>query len=358
MTDFATDLFRPLDHSTDLPRAICEELSDIHRGLCFQKGATSTADGGGGVMLLNAKQCFEGATRLWESSDFEIIPLNSFDDYRYLRQFFNMCPLYSERMFASSNNYSDLHVPEGLNPKVTASLQEFNDLRKQRKGNGKEHSTAQTRGILSIKGRTGCQGDESTNQIKATIYEYFKHGGTTVTKVLPMKHINGKSPTVNISWFLAKAYLANLSYTAEQDWEATLATCDDIISVYMHSLYNKQFAEETLAFVLSTEWAAIFDRQVQAVLGFYSLCSFFLNKSGDRAVCLGVCPVLFAHYLKLCVLRDKDESRRTRTSCYELLRQLEAYNEHFHACTSDYKVNNGRWILYAGYVHLNYGMLP
>jgi len=34
-------------------------------------------------------------------------------------------------------------------------------------------------------------------------------------------------PAVNISWFVAKAYLANLYYTAQRDVGLIIKTCDD-----------------------------------------------------------------------------------------------------------------------------------
>jgi len=53
-----------------------------------------------------------------------------------------------------------------------------------------------------------------------------------------LKQWPGISPTVNISWFIAKAYLANLYYTSQCDVNLTLKTCDDIIDVYRQSNLN------------------------------------------------------------------------------------------------------------------------
>jgi len=38
---------------------------------------------------------------------------------------------------------------------------------------------------------------------------------------------------------------------------------------------------------------------MQELLGFYSLCSYVLDKCSSCSVYLGVCPVQFAHYVKL-----------------------------------------------------------
>jgi len=76
------------------------------------------------------------------------------------------------------------------------------------------------------------------------------------------------SPTVNNSWFIAKAYLSNLYYTTLRDISLTIQTCDDVIDVYRQSMVNEQFAERTFPVVLSTQWSSIYDREIQELLGF------------------------------------------------------------------------------------------
>jgi len=63
----------------------------------------------------------------------------------------------------------------------------------------------------------------------------------------------GSSPTVNISWFIAKAYFANLYYTTARDVSLIIQTCDEIIDVYRQSYMNQMFAEKTFPVALSTQ---------------------------------------------------------------------------------------------------------
>ena len=128
-------------------------------------------------------------------------------------------------------------------------------------------------------------------------------------KLFSIKHfyrsLPGHSPTVNASWFIAKAYLANLYYNTQSDHRATIDTCDEIVETYKLSKYNQQFAELSFPVILSTQWSEIYDKEIQSMLGFYSLCSYVLDKAGSRSVYLGVCPVLFSLYLKVRCLTDQ-----------------------------------------------------
>ena len=141
----------------------------------------------------------------------------------------------------------------------------------------------------------------------------------------------GWSPTVHVTWFIAQAYLANFLYTAERDYAATVETCDKILSTYKLSDQNRRFAESTFPVVISTEWIEIFDSGIQAVIGFYSLCSFIESKAVRRSVYLGVCPVHFALYLKLRCAAD--------TGALLILLELkQEYARHNRICTSDRRV--------------------
>jgi len=106
------------------------------------------------------------------------------------------------------------------------------------------------------------------------------------------------SPTVNISWFIAKAYLANLYFTTKWDVSLTIKTCDDIIDVSKQSSINLLF-EKTFPVILSTQWTSIYDKEIQEMLGFYSLASYLLDKSNSSSVYLGISPVQFALYVKV-----------------------------------------------------------
>ena len=115
----------------------------------------------------------------------------------------------------------------------------------------------------------------------------------------------GVSPTVDVSWFIAKAYLANLHYT-QRHYEAALETCNEVVAVYKHSECNERFAEHTFPVLLTTQWAAVYDKELQTLLGLGSLCRFVLNRTDARSVCLAVCPVQFVMYLNLrCALDQR-----------------------------------------------------
>jgi len=177
--------------------------------------------------------------------------------------------------------------------------------------------------------------DRNVNIAVSYVNEVNTHVNTDVTF---HKQWPGMSPTVNISWFIAKAYLANLYYTSECDVNLTLKTCDEIIDVYMQSRMNHQFAEKTFPVVLSTHLSSIYDKEIQQLLGFHSLCSCVLNKSSSRSVYLAVCPVQFAHYLKLCTAMDNE---LTGGDCKTTSEYIDHYNKHFCACDCDSKVNSG-----------------
>ena len=55
--------------------------------------------------------------------------------------------------------------------------------------------------------------------------------------------------------------------------------------------------------------ANIYDKEIQSMLGFYSLCSYVLDKCSNRSVYLGVCPEQFALYLKLRAAVDQSQNK-------------------------------------------------
>ena len=91
----------------------------------------------------------------------------------------------------------------------------------------------------------------------------------------------GVSPTVHVGWFIAQAYLANLLYTAERDYAATVETCDKILDTNKLSDQNRHFSERTIPVVISTEWSEIFDGGIQTVIGF--LFSLFVHREQEQS---------------------------------------------------------------------------
>jgi len=166
--------------------------------------------------------------------------------------------------------------------------------------------------------------------VDIAVYFIVKENTCNRTHVQLYKEWPGVSPTVNISWFVAKAYLANFYYTTQHDVSQTIATCDDIIVTFKMSRENRLFAELTIPVVLSTEYAAIYDKKIQEMLGFYSLCAHIIDASLGCSVYLGVCPVQFSLYVKVCA-----------TGAGTLSKGAQQYIDHLSRCQCDANVNNG-----------------
>ena len=126
---------------------------------------------------------------------------------------------------------------------------------------------------------------------------------TTTTYEEYLSSLPGLLPMVSMSWFLAKACVANLVYTTEQDYEMVIKLCDELIEMYLSAMLHSFFAELILPVALSTQWTAVYDDDIQKMLGFYCLCSFVFDPRDSRVVHLGICPVQFSYYLKtLCTI--------------------------------------------------------
>jgi len=174
--------------------------------------------------------------------------------------------------------------------------------------------------------------NNQSDRLAASRKIYIVETSTGIVKAY--KAWPGKSPTVNISWFIAKAYLANLYYSTHRDVTLTLRTCDDIMDTYELSYMNNRFAERTFPVVLSTQWTGVYDKDIQELLGFHSLCTYIMTQGNSRAVYFGVCPVQFALYLKVRVENEV-------LGCNDSFRK---YCEHMRVdiCHCDYKFNSGR----------------
>ena len=48
------------------------------------------------------------------------------------------------------------------------------------------------------------------------------------------RELPGVNPTVTVSWFIAKAYLANFYYT-QRHYKAAIEMCKEVVEVYKHS---------------------------------------------------------------------------------------------------------------------------
>ena len=119
-----------------------------------------------------------------------------------------------------------------------------------------------------------------------------------------------RSPTVNASWFIGNAHLANLYYT-QGKCTVALQTCDKALKICNESLGNRWLAERALPMLPSTQWSAVYDAELQTVLGFASLCKFVSERllrseaqlgeerpAGKLQVCIAICVVHFLYYLQ------------------------------------------------------------
>ena len=78
----------------------------------------------------------------------------------------------------------------------------------------------------------------------------------------------------------------------------------------------------------------MYDEEIQAVLGFYSLSAFVRSKAERRSVQLGVCHVQFALYLKLRCALEYDSGKN-----YEEF--LKKFVDHHLECLTNVMTQNG-----------------
>lgn len=214
------------------------------------------------------------------------------------------------------------------------------------------------------------------NELCIKMSQQITIGCHTRTDTHFLKEFPGNSPTVAISWFVAKTYLANLYLTMQRNCSATEDTCNEIIDLYKQSRYNQQFAEHALPVAFSTHYSSIYDNELQEMLGLYSLFSFIWHRI-DRCPLanLAAYPVQFALYLKVrCAvvqLECLEQSNHTytynenhqfyrnhelmqiisaRCAAEELLferlaKSVDIYNEPLEGCQFDNRGNNGGLIL-------------
>ena len=119
-----------------------------------------------------------------------------------------------------------------------------------------------------------------------------------VTDLWDLTNEGSRNPTVAVGFFVTRAYLANLYYTKFRHYIEALNICNEILRIRQRSFGNILFSG-TLPVILTTEWIECYDKEIQQLLGFYTLVRSFLNKSHDDSpLIVVVCPVLFVLYLK------------------------------------------------------------
>jgi len=317
---FCTDL------TTDLQKALYVELSDIYRGLLFQQksvGCVKVSDKQ--MHFLKSESHLLLAINLCKSSERDMIENCS---VRFIECMISEYMPYDTNVTDESRGSINYHVELDNKRGSIAVIQNSLNARNEQKcllycrfviGDESKYFS----NFLSEKVR-------EVRKVNFAVYNATEINASNKIDVKFFKEWPGHSPTVNISWFIAKAYLANLYYRTQHDVSLAIQTCDDIIDVYRQSQKNQFFSERAFAVVLSTQWTIIYDKEIQELLGFYSLCSYVLDKCSSRSVYLGVCPVQFALYLKV---RMTMKLLIDWTIC--------DYDEHFRVCTQNTKVTSG-----------------
>ena len=104
---------------------------------------------------------------------------------------------------------------------------------------------------------------------------------------------------------------------------------------------NEVFAEHIFPVELSTQWISTYDKEIQQLLGFYSLCYYVLDICSSRSVYLGVCPVQFALYLRLRVVIDQWKWIKYP----RVQRYICDYDEHIDACSCKIMIGSGTFCM-------------
>jgi len=284
---YSTDLI------TDLQYALLEELSDIYAGLRFQLNSV-------GCVTASEKHSFS------RKSESHLLHAASLCESQERDVIYNPCERFV-RSAVSVYKLCDTDVSSGPsthNVQLDTNHTSTTDRQDPLNGSNEQKWLLKSKQLLKKYEHKLGNNDSSENVSKNRNVNILLHNKGTIYNsshsfVQLYKEWPGQSPTVNISWFIAMAYLANLYYTTQRDVSLTIQTCDDIIDVYRQSSMNVLFAEKTFPVILSTQWSCIYDKEIQEMLGFYSLCSYVLDNSSSRSVYLGVCPVQFALYVKV-----------------------------------------------------------
>jgi len=326
--DNFTNLFKINLSSRELVNALYIELSDIYRGLVYQQKSVTCFNMSHKHMdLLKSKCHLTSAVNLCKSHVRDVIDNCSEEFFTLVNSRFMPCD--TDVCSGSSNDNVEWNTKHRSTTGRRKSVNDRNEhkcLLYSRLVETRENKQTVT---------TLPNYDQNEKERSESIFLYMKTNveGVARSHEKLVKDWPGWSPTVNISWFIAKAYLANFYYTNQRDdVSLTIQTCDDIIDVYRQSFMNEYFAEKTFPVVLSTQWTSIYDKEIQELLGFYSLCSYVFDKCSSRSVYFCVCPVQFALYVKLRTELAHGFSR------WIINKYTFDCNEHIRTCLFDHKV--------------------
>jgi len=306
--------------TADLQSALFVELSDIYRGLCYHQKSVRCVNAADKYIFIEKSRCsLLLAVNLCESP---------------VRDEIHNCSLqFVETMMAKFHNTKFDTEPRSRADRQNSSsclnkqksLLYGRSVKKRENKVDNNYSSEKTIGSRNVK------------IVLRKVAKMYSHTNAQTFREWP-----GRSPTVNISWFIGKAYLANLYYTTNLPVSLTINSCNDIIDTYRQSHMNEESAERIFPVVLSTQWTNIYDDEIQQLLGFHSLCSYVLGESNCRSVYLGVCPVQFALYLRVRTAMRAHRLSDVTNNTYQTINKYGCeYFTHITSCKCDVNVCNG-----------------
>jgi len=310
--DNYTDLFCT-DLTTDLMKSVYVELADIYRGLCCQQKSVSCAsESDKHIYFIQSERHMLLAVNLCESHERDVVDNYSIEFIRTMIGYFIPCG--NEIEF---NNHID-----AKNSRRRSTHHKQNSVI----GRNEQKCLLYSCSVQNTKYKLDDNFNSKRDEDKSVNIAFISEIGM-IKYIEFYKKWPGQSTTVNISWFIAKAYLANLYYTTQRDDSIAIQICDDVINVYRQFFMNEWFVKKTFRVVLSTQWTSIYDKEIQELLGFHSLCSYVLDESSSRSVYLEVCTVQFALYVKM-----RTAKRAHLFSVNTANEYIDDYNEHMPAC--------------------------
>lgn len=354
--------------SAVLQSALLEEIADIYEAVRLQQEASRC-----GTMMAK-RRCWTSAekhlliaTSHCESTKRTFSKLNF--DRDLLTLYFCLC---AENIYATSELEQN-EIQLGFSSCLDAHLEHLeadpNDTLKCEYIQADSDQSPKLKQLVYH--RTGVLNNMKTTKTKKEavqsssvplkIIKFTKHFEKVIDEnAVRIQYFSGhpiNTPTVNISWFTAKAYIANLHYNTRYDnHNAVIHTCNEIIQTYHKCNGNKKFAEDALPVILTTDWSQIYDNEIRVLLGFVSMCSFINadKQMIQNPVFLGVCPVEFACYLKArCLIEQaltEFLNNTNRRSSFVICRDkivlaIETYTDHVRVCKSDRYIKNQGSIL-------------
>jgi len=229
------DNFRDLfctDLTKDLENALYVDLSDIYRGLCCQpKSVSCVSVSDEHIYILKSESHLLLAVNLRESHERNVIDNCSWQFAQYMTNLYMSCDtdVSSE---ASNDNVQ-------LNTKRRSTADRHNSVNGRNEQKCLLYNRAVDKHGIKFDNHFNDKAYEDRN-VNIAFYRVATMSTHIAKHARSYKEWPGHSPTVNISWFIAKAYFANLYYTTQRDVSLTIQTCDDVIHVYKQSRMNLQ----------------------------------------------------------------------------------------------------------------------